>query len=105
MSTERNAHRQNLGVALAEKIMFVADNMSHHQYVPKTPNQNEVDLVFDTGFDIVQPYLFRVGITLHMLSLTLSDLSSNFFSINAVFMIIALLLSLWSETSVKLMKN
>ncbi|XP_025087582.1 autophagy-related protein 101-like [Pomacea canaliculata] len=58
---ERNAHRQNLGVALAEKIMFVADNMSHHQYVPKTPNQNEVDLVFDTGFDIVQPYLFRIS--------------------------------------------
>lgn len=47
---------------MAEKILYIADNMSQHHYVPKMPNQSELDLIFDTGYETVQPYLFRVSL-------------------------------------------
>ncbi len=45
---------------LGEKIMYIADNMNRHEYIPKMPNQSDLDLVFDTTFVDVQPYLFKV---------------------------------------------
>jgi len=50
---------------LAEKVLYIADIMNRHEYVPKMPNQTEVDLVFDTACIDVQPYLHRVSVTLY----------------------------------------
>ena len=35
--------------------------MNRHEYVPKMPNQSELDLVFDTSLQDVQPYLCKVS--------------------------------------------
>ena len=60
-STERQICREKVGELLGEKIVFIADNMNRHEYVPKMPNQSDLDLVFDTSFQDVQPYLFKVS--------------------------------------------
>lgn len=35
------------------------------QYLPKIPAQSEVDLIFDTSYPDIQPYLFRVILIQH----------------------------------------
>ena len=47
---------------LGEKVMYIAETLNKHEYVPKMPNQSELDLVFDTSFSDVQPYLYKVGL-------------------------------------------
>ena len=34
--------------------------MNKHEFLPKMPNQSDLELVFDTSFHDVQPYLFKV---------------------------------------------
>lgn len=34
--------------------------MNRPTYVPKMPNQPDLDLIFDTSFLDIQPYLFKV---------------------------------------------
>ncbi|KAK3099245.1 hypothetical protein FSP39_001499, partial [Pinctada imbricata] len=58
---ERQICREKLGEMLAEKVFHITDIMNRHDYVPKMPNQTELDLVFDTNFPDVQPYLFRIS--------------------------------------------
>ena len=58
---ERNAYRTSLGMAVGEKIMYTAEIMSRDQYVPKNPNQSDLDNIFDLSFPTVQPYLFKVS--------------------------------------------
>lgn len=57
---ERQICREKVGELLAEKVMYIAEYMNRHEYVPKMPNQSEVDLVFDTTYEDVQPYLFKI---------------------------------------------
>jgi autophagy-related protein 101 len=57
---ERQVCREKVGDMLTEKILYIAEVMNRHEYVPKMPNQSELDLVFDTSYPDVQPYLFRV---------------------------------------------
>ena len=45
---------------LSEKIMYVAENMNRHEYTPKMPSQSDLDLIFDTSYSDVQPYLHKV---------------------------------------------
>ena len=45
---------------ISEKILYIAEVMNKHEYVPKMPNQSEIDLIFDTSYPDVQPYLFKV---------------------------------------------
>jgi autophagy-related protein 101 len=49
---------------LAEKILFIAESMNRSTYVPKMPNQPELELIFDTSFIDIQPYLFEVSFPL-----------------------------------------
>lgn len=35
--------------------------MNRHDYVPKMPSQAELELVFDTSFPDIQPYLFKIS--------------------------------------------
>ena len=57
---ERQLYKEKVGELLAEKILFIAQSMNRPTYVPKTPNESELDLIFDTTFDDIQPYLFKV---------------------------------------------
>lgn len=57
---ERQICREKVSEILNEKIMSIADLMNRHEYVPKMPNQAELDLVFDTTFEDVQPYLYKI---------------------------------------------
>ncbi|XP_021942151.1 autophagy-related protein 101-like, partial [Zootermopsis nevadensis] len=56
---ERQVCRERVGDMLTEKILYIAEVMNRHDYVPKMPNQSELDLIFDTSYADVQPYLFR----------------------------------------------
>ncbi|KAL5012857.1 hypothetical protein ScPMuIL_011408 [Solemya velum] len=58
---ERQQYREKSGELLAEKVIYIAECMNRHDYVPKMPNQSELDLVFDTAYPDVQPYLFRIS--------------------------------------------
>jgi len=57
---ERQKCREKVGDMLTEKILYIAEVMNRHEYVPKMPNQSELDLIFDTSYPDVQPYLFKV---------------------------------------------
>ena len=46
---------------LCDKVLYVAEVMNRHEYVPKTPSMAELELVFDTKFQDVQPYLFKIS--------------------------------------------
>ncbi|CAN7950904.1 unnamed protein product, partial [Ixodes pacificus] len=58
---ERQKYRESLGDMLAEKVMAVAASINRHEYVPKMPSQPDLDLVFDTSYEDVQPYNFKVA--------------------------------------------
>ena len=57
---ERQICREKVGELLSEKIQFLTEAMNRPEYVPKMPNQSELDLVFDTSYSDIQPYLFRI---------------------------------------------
>ncbi|XP_048756909.1 autophagy-related protein 101-like isoform X2 [Ostrea edulis] len=59
--SERQICREKLGEMLGEKVLSIADLMNRHDYIPKMPNQAELDLIFDTNFPDVQPYLFKIS--------------------------------------------
>jgi len=58
--SDRQLYREKVGELLAEKILYIAESMNRPSYVPKMPNQPELDLIFDTSFIDIQPYLFKV---------------------------------------------
>lgn len=57
---QRQARREKVSEMMTEKILYITDVMNRPDYVPKTPSQNELDNVFDTTYDDVQPYLFKL---------------------------------------------
>ncbi|XP_064602813.1 autophagy-related protein 101-like [Liolophura sinensis] len=58
---ERQIWNEKVGELLSEKILYVADILNRHEYVPKMPNQSELELIFDTSFSDIQPYLFKIS--------------------------------------------
>jgi autophagy-related protein 101 len=58
---ERQLLREKVSETLAEKILYIAEVMSKHEYVPKLPSQSDLDLVFDVSFGEVQPYCFKIS--------------------------------------------
>ncbi|XP_058442872.1 autophagy-related protein 101 [Malaya genurostris] len=56
---DRQVCRERVGDMLSDKIVYITEVMNRHEYLPKTPNQIELDSVFDTSFPDVQPYLFQ----------------------------------------------
>ncbi|KAK3932623.1 Autophagy-related protein 101 [Frankliniella fusca] len=60
---ERQVCREKVGDMLTDKILYIAEIMNRHEYVPKMPNQSELDLIFDTTYPDVQPYLFKLSFT------------------------------------------
>jgi len=57
---ERQQWREKLGEVLSEKTLYVAEVMNRQEFVPKMPNYTDLELVFDTSYADVQPYLFKV---------------------------------------------
>lgn len=57
---ERQIYREKVGDMLGEKVFAIASAMNRNEYVPKMPNQSELDLIFDTSYSDVQPYLFKI---------------------------------------------
>lgn len=57
---ERQLCREKVGEFLAEKMLYIAEIMNRHDYVPKMPSQPDLDLIFDTSYPDCQPYLYKV---------------------------------------------
>ena len=53
--------REKVGEQLAEKVMYIAETMNKHEYLPKPADAEDLKMVFDTTFHDVQPYLHRVS--------------------------------------------
>uniref|UniRef100_A0A0K8TQ73 Autophagy-related protein 101 n=1 Tax=Tabanus bromius TaxID=304241 RepID=A0A0K8TQ73_TABBR len=56
---ERQICREKVSEMLTDKILYITEVMNRHDYVPKMPSQSELDLIFDTSYPDVQPYLFK----------------------------------------------
>lgn len=57
---QRQVCREKVGEVLSEKILYIAEVMNRHEYLPKMPSQPELELIFDTSYQDVQPYLFKL---------------------------------------------
>lgn len=58
---ERQIFREQVGDVLADKVLAITAAMNRLDFVPKMPNQSEVELIFDTSYSDVQPYLFKIA--------------------------------------------
>ena len=58
---DRQRWQEKVGEMLCDKVMYVAEVMNRHDYVPKMPSQADLELVFDTSYPEVQPYLFKIS--------------------------------------------
>ncbi|XP_045498435.1 autophagy-related protein 101 [Colias croceus] len=45
---------------LQDQIVFITEIINRHEYVPKMPNRSDADLIFDTSYPDIQPYLFAI---------------------------------------------
>ncbi|XP_047005194.1 autophagy-related protein 101-like [Schistocerca americana] len=61
---ERELSREKVGDMLTEKILYIVEVMNRNSYIPEFPVEAEVDLVFDTTYEGIQPYLFKLSHTL-----------------------------------------
>lgn len=76
--TERLKLRETLGDSVADIILNICGCMNKQQYVPKMPVHSELGLVFDTRFNDVQPYLYKVTRRSTHLSNHRSNINANF---------------------------
>ncbi|OQR67905.1 autophagy-related protein 101-like, partial [Tropilaelaps mercedesae] len=58
---ERQKQRCAVSEELAEAMFSVAASMNRNEYVPRTNRQEDLDLIFNTRYSDIQPYLFKVG--------------------------------------------
>lgn len=59
--TNRQISKEKISDSLSDKIIYIAEIMNRHEYLPSIPPQSELDLVFDTSFADIQPYLFKTN--------------------------------------------
>lgn len=45
---------------LTQQIIYICDVMNRNDYVPNIPIKSELDLIFDTSYADIQPYLFKI---------------------------------------------
>ncbi|ENN77969.1 autophagy-related protein 101 isoform X3 [Dendroctonus ponderosae] len=58
---ERRVCREKVADHLTDKILYITEVMNRQDYLPKMPSRSEVDLVFDTSYPDVQPFLFKMN--------------------------------------------
>ncbi|KAG7159342.1 Autophagy-related protein 101-like [Homarus americanus] len=61
MLAERQIWREKVGESLGERLLHITDTLNRHDYIPSPPNQAEIDLIYDTTYSDVQPFLFKVN--------------------------------------------
>lgn len=61
---ERQVCREKVGEMLQDKVFYVTEVINRHEYVPSVPIQSDLDLIFDTSYEDVQPYLFKFNYNL-----------------------------------------
>lgn len=60
---ERQQYREKVGDMLTDKICYIGEVLNRHDYVPRMPSKCEMDLIFDTSYADIQPYLFKCKYT------------------------------------------
>ncbi|CAB4056957.1 ATG101 [Lepeophtheirus salmonis] len=58
---DRVRWQERVGEMLSDKVIYIAEVMNKHDFVPKMPTQGDIELVFDTSYVDVQPYLFKIS--------------------------------------------
>jgi len=58
--SEKESLREKLTEELGDKVCFIADLINRPEYVPKMPNENDLDIVFESKYREVQPYLHKI---------------------------------------------
>ncbi|XP_049873183.1 autophagy-related protein 101 [Pectinophora gossypiella] len=60
--SENDMHSKHESVVemLQDKIVFITEIINRHEYVPKMPSRSDADLIFDTSYTDIQPYLFKI---------------------------------------------
>ncbi|XP_059143687.1 autophagy-related protein 101-like isoform X3 [Physella acuta] len=58
---ERTDFKTRLSEQVMEKVFYILDVINRHEYVPSTPPKEDEELVYDTTFTDIQPYLFRIS--------------------------------------------
>ncbi|XP_037793959.1 autophagy-related protein 101-like [Penaeus monodon] len=58
---ERQIWRERVGDSLGERLLHITDTLNRHDYIPSPPNQAEIDLIYDTAYPDVQPFLFKIN--------------------------------------------
>lgn len=53
--------KEKVGAILSDKIFTIAEIMNRPDYLPKMPSYSELNLIFDTSYQDVQPYLFKMN--------------------------------------------
>ncbi|XP_066984327.1 autophagy-related protein 101 [Macrobrachium rosenbergii] len=59
--SERQVWREKVGETLGEKLLHITDSLNKYDFIPSPPNQAEIDLIYDTAYSDVQPFLFKVN--------------------------------------------
>ncbi|XP_050684758.1 autophagy-related protein 101 [Leptidea sinapis] len=57
---DMHSKHENVVEMLQDKIVFITEIINRHEYVPKMPNRSDADLIFDTSYADIQPYLFKI---------------------------------------------
>ncbi|CAB3220676.1 unnamed protein product [Arctia plantaginis] len=57
---DMHSKHENVVEMLQDKIVFITEIINRHEYVPKMPSRSDADLIFDTSYSDIQPYLFKV---------------------------------------------
>eukprot|EP00096_Caligus_rogercresseyi_P014163 TRINITY_DN6690_c0_g1_i1.p1 TRINITY_DN6690_c0_g1~~TRINITY_DN6690_c0_g1_i1.p1 ORF type:complete len:227 (-),score=62.42 TRINITY_DN6690_c0_g1_i1:389-1069(-) len=58
---DRLRWQEKVGEMLSDKVIYISEVMNKHDFVPKMPTQGDIELVFDTNYADVQPYLFKIS--------------------------------------------
>ncbi|KAK5640690.1 hypothetical protein RI129_009237 [Pyrocoelia pectoralis] len=61
---ERQVCREKVGEILTDKILYITEVMNREEYIPKVPDQADLNQIFDTSYDDIQPYLFKLRYSL-----------------------------------------
>lgn len=61
---ERQKQRCTASEELADAMFTVATSMNRNEYVPRTNRAEDLDLIFNTRYTDIQPYLFKVSLPL-----------------------------------------
>ncbi|XP_045448110.1 autophagy-related protein 101-like [Melitaea cinxia] len=57
---DRHTRQERVIEMLQDKIVYVTDIINRYEYVPKMPSRSDADLIFDTSYSDIQPYLFKI---------------------------------------------